>query len=114
MMCIEEKIFTKNGYFKPNNDVVWANDQCDANERGVLHSMKKYSVFIMAGLGVTWYGLTRSYFFQKGEHLNGHKLIMTNCYLFIERKVINIRSVLCFVHNVGDLGLWKPISTNIL
>ncbi len=25
----------------------------------------------MVGLGVTWYGLTRPYFFQKGERLNG-------------------------------------------
>jgi hypothetical protein len=71
MMFIDEKIFTKNGYFNPQNDVVWADDRSDTNEHGGLHSMEKYPVCIMVALGVTWHGLTRPYFFSKDERLNG-------------------------------------------
>ncbi len=71
MMFTDEKIFTKNGYFNPKNDVVWADDRSDANERGALNVMEKYLVSIMVGLGVTWYGVTNPYFFQTGERLNG-------------------------------------------
>ena len=34
MMFTDEKIFTKNGYFNPKTDVVWADDRSDATERG--------------------------------------------------------------------------------
>ena len=71
MMFTDEKIFTKNGYFNPKNDVVWADNRADANERGGLHSIEKYPVSIMIALGATWYGLTRPYFFVKNERLNG-------------------------------------------
>jgi hypothetical protein len=71
MMFTDEKIFTKNGYFNLKNDVVWADDRSDANERNGLFTKEKYPISIMIGLGVTWYGLTRPYFFQKGERLNG-------------------------------------------
>ena len=70
-MFTDEKIFTKNGYFNPKNDIVWADDRSDATERGGLYSKEKYSVSIMVALGATWYGLTRPYFFQQGQHLNG-------------------------------------------
>jgi hypothetical protein len=53
MMFTDEKYFTKNGYFNPKNDVIWADDRSDANERGGLHSMEKYSVSIMVAVGVT-------------------------------------------------------------
>ena len=29
---------------------------------------------VMVAVGATWYGLTRPYFFLKGERLNGQKL----------------------------------------
>lgn len=63
MMFTDEKIFTKNGYFNPKNDVIWADDRYDANERGGHHSIQKYPVCVMVAVGVTWYGLTRPYFF---------------------------------------------------
>lgn len=71
MMFTDEKIFTRNGYFNPKNDIVWADDRSDANEHDGLHQMEKYPVSIMVALGVTWYGLTHAYFFLKGERLNG-------------------------------------------
>jgi len=70
-MFTDEKIFTKSGYFNPKNDAVGADDRSDANERGGLYSAEKYPVSIMVALGVTLLGLTRPYFFQKGERLNG-------------------------------------------
>ena len=33
--------------------------------------MEKYAVYVMVAVGATWYGLTRPYFFLKGERLNG-------------------------------------------
>ena len=71
MMFTDEKIFTKNGYFNPKNDVVWADDRFDATERGGLHSKEKYAASIMVALGATWYGLTRPDFLRQGQHLNG-------------------------------------------
>lgn len=71
MMFTDEKIFTRNGYFNPKNDVVWADDRSDANDRGGLYSTEKYPVSTMIALGATWNGLTRPFFFQKGERLNG-------------------------------------------
>lgn len=71
LMFTDEKIFTRNGFLNPKNDVVWADDRSDANERGGLHLMEKYPISIMIALGVTWSGFTRPYFFQKGERLNG-------------------------------------------
>ncbi|CAF1303899.1 unnamed protein product [Rotaria magnacalcarata] len=68
-MFTDEKLFTKNGYFNPKNDVIWADDRSDANKRGELHSMQQYPVSVMVAVGATWYGLTRLYFFLKGEHL---------------------------------------------
>ena len=58
-MFTDEKIFTKNGYFNPKNDVVWADDRSDATEHDGLYSKEKYPVSIMVALGATWYGLTR-------------------------------------------------------
>ena len=54
----------------PKNDVVWADDRSDANERAGLHLMEKYPISIMIALSVTCSEFTRSYFFQKGERLN--------------------------------------------
>jgi hypothetical protein len=71
MMFTDEKIFTKNGFFNPKNDVVWADSRSDANENGGIRQSEKYPVSIMVGLGVTWNGITRPYFFSKGERLNG-------------------------------------------
>ena len=71
LMFTDEKIFTRNGFLNPKNDVVWADDRSDANERGGLHLMEKYPISIMIVLGVTWSGFTCPYFFQKGERLNG-------------------------------------------
>ena len=70
-MFTDEKIFTRNGFLNPKNDVVWADDRSDANERGGLHLMEKYPISIMIASDVTWCGFTRPYFFQKGERLNG-------------------------------------------
>ena len=71
LMFTDEKIFTRNGFLNPKNDVVWADDRSDTSERGGLHLMGKYPISIMIALGVTWSGFTRPYFFQKGERLNG-------------------------------------------
>lgn len=72
MMFTDEKIFTRNGFFNPKNDVVWADSRSDANEHGGIHPAEKYPVSVMVGLGVTWHGVTRPYFFSKGERLNGN------------------------------------------
>ena len=64
MMFTDEKTFTKNGYFNPKNDVVWADDRSDATERGGLYSKEKYPVPIMVALGATWCGLTCPDFFS--------------------------------------------------
>ena len=58
-MFTDEKIFTRNGFLNPKNDVVWADDRSDANERGGLHLMEKYPISIMIALDVTWCGFTR-------------------------------------------------------
>ena len=71
LMFTDEKIFTRNGFLNPKNDVVWADDRSDTSERGGLHLMGKYPISIMIALGVTCSEFTRSYFFQKGERLNG-------------------------------------------
>ena len=87
MTFTDEKIFTRNGYFNPENDVVWADDRSDVNDRGGLYSTEKYPVSIMVALGVRWNGPTRPFFFRKGNASMG-KPIMTNCYRFIKRKVM--------------------------
>ena len=66
----DQKIFTKNGYFNPKDDVVWADDRSDATERDGLYSKENYPVSIIVALGATWYGLTSPYFSQQGQHLN--------------------------------------------
>ena len=71
LMLTDEKIFTRNGFLNPKNDVVWADDRSDANEGGGLHLMEKYPISIMIALDITWCGFTLPYFFQKGERLNG-------------------------------------------
>ncbi|CAF3503406.1 unnamed protein product [Rotaria socialis] len=71
MMFTDEKIFTKNGYFNPKNDVIWASNRSDANESRGLHEMEKYPISIMVALGATWNGITTPYFFQRGERLTG-------------------------------------------
>ena len=63
MMLTDAVIFTQNGYYNPRNDVIWADNQSGANERGGLRVVKKYLVNVMVGLGVTWYGFARPYFF---------------------------------------------------
>ena len=63
MMFTDEKIFTKNGYFNPKNDVLWADDRSDAIEPDRLYSKEKYPISIMIALGATCYELTRPYFF---------------------------------------------------
>ena len=88
-MLTDEKIFTKNGYFNPKSDVVWADDRSDATERAGLYSKEKYPVSIMVALGMTWYGLTRPDFFFNKDSISMVKLIMTSCYRFIKRKVMN-------------------------
>ena len=88
MMFTDEKIFTKNGYLNPKNDVVWADDRSDANERGAMHSIEKYPVSIMVGLGVTWYGPTRPFFFKEAN-ASMVELIKIDCYHFMKRKVMN-------------------------
>ena len=37
LMFTNEKIFTRNGFLNPKNNVVWADDRSDANKRGGLH-----------------------------------------------------------------------------
>jgi hypothetical protein len=71
MMFTDEKIFTRNGYFNPKNDVVWADSRSDANDQGGLHEAEKYPVSVLVALGATWNGLTDPYFFGKGERLDG-------------------------------------------
>ena len=88
-MFTDEKIFTKNGYFNRKNDVVWPDDRSDATERAGFDSKEKYPVSIMAALGVTWYGLTRPDVFFNKDNISMVKLIMTSCYRFIKRKVMN-------------------------
>ncbi|CAF4902674.1 unnamed protein product, partial [Rotaria sp. Silwood1] len=70
MTFTDEKIFTKNGYLNPKNDVVWADSRCDANERGGVHEKEKFPVSVMIALGATWNGLTEPYFFEKDKRLN--------------------------------------------
>ena len=71
LMFTDEKIFTRNGFLNPKNDVVWADDRSDTSERGGPHLMEKYPISIMIALSVTCSEFTRPYFFQKGERLNG-------------------------------------------
>ena len=70
-MFTDEKIFTKNSYFNPKNDVVWTDNRSDVTERSGLYPKEKYPISIIVALGATWYHLTRPYFFQQGQHLNG-------------------------------------------
>ena len=63
VMFTDEKIFTTNDYFNPRNDVMWADDRSDANGRGGLHSMGKYSDCVMVAAGATWCGLRVCTFF---------------------------------------------------
>ncbi len=65
MMFTDEKIFNRNGYFNPKNDVIWADSRSDANE------VEKFPVSVMVALGATWNGLTKPYFFSNDERLNG-------------------------------------------
>ena len=53
--------FTKNGYFNPKNDVVWANSRSDVNERGGIHEKEKYPISVMVAI---WNGLTEPCFFR--------------------------------------------------
>ncbi|CAF3457314.1 unnamed protein product [Rotaria socialis] len=71
IMFTDEKIFTRNGYFNPKNDEVWANNRNDANEYGGIHEREKYPVSIMVALGATWNDITVPFFFQRSERLNG-------------------------------------------
>ena len=71
MMFTDKEISTKNSYFNPKDDAIWADDRSDANEGGELHSMEKYPVCVMVAVDATCYRLPRLYFFLKGQHLNG-------------------------------------------
>ncbi|CAF2074703.1 unnamed protein product [Rotaria magnacalcarata] len=78
-MFSDEKILTRNGYFNPKNDVVWADSRYDANEAGGYHETEKFPVSLMVTLGATWNGLTEPYFFcrrmkEEGDRLFGHKI----------------------------------------
>ena len=84
IMFTDEKIFTRNGYFNPKNDVIWADDRFSANELDGLNFREKYPVSIMVGLSVTWYGPTRPFFFQKGERLNGRTYLNTLLPFYVE------------------------------
>ena len=70
-MFTDEKIFTRNGFLNRKDDVVWAEDRSDDNERDGLHLMGKYPINMMITLSLTCCEFTRPYFFQKGERLNG-------------------------------------------
>ena len=59
VMFTDEKIFTKNDYFNPRNDVMWVDDRSDANGRGGLHSLEKYSDCVMVAVDAIWRGFTR-------------------------------------------------------
>ena len=54
MMFTDEKMFIKNDYLNPKNDVIWTNDRSDANERSRLHSMEKYPVCVIVTVDVTY------------------------------------------------------------
>ncbi|CAF3689023.1 unnamed protein product [Rotaria socialis] len=65
MMVTDEKIFTKNGYINPKNDVVWADSRCDTNDRGGVHEKEKFPASIMIAFGATWNRPTEPYFFRR-------------------------------------------------
>ena len=65
MMSTDEKIFTRNGYFNPKSDVIWADSRSDANDQGGLHEAEKYPVSVMVALGAICNGLTAPYCFWK-------------------------------------------------
>ena len=68
-------MFTSNGYFNPQNDMIWAASRDDANEQGGLIEELKFPEKVMLGMGVTWNGLTKPYFLNKGTRLNTEKYI---------------------------------------
>ncbi|CAM4778641.1 unnamed protein product [Rotaria magnacalcarata] len=70
-MFSDEKIFTRNGYFNPKNDVIWADSRYDANEAGGYHETENFPASLMVALGAKWNGLTEPYFFSKNKRLNG-------------------------------------------
>jgi hypothetical protein len=57
-MFTDEKLFKKNVYFNPKNDIIWADSRSDANEIGEYHETEKFPVSVMVALGATWKGLT--------------------------------------------------------
>ena len=71
IMFSDQKIFTRNGYFNPKNDVIWADSRYDANEAGGYHETEEFPVSVMVALGATWNGLTEAYFFWTNARLNG-------------------------------------------
>ena len=40
-------------YFNRKNDLIWADDRSDDNERGGLHSREKYPVCVIVPVGIT-------------------------------------------------------------
>lgn len=72
MMFTDEKIFTRNGYFNPKNDVIWANSRSEANESGGIFEIQKFPISVMVSLGASWEGLTTPFFFVGGERLNAN------------------------------------------
>ena len=70
MMFTDEKYFTRNGFFNPENDIVWDDSRSDANELGGTFELEKYPINVMVAIGATWEGLTKPYFFVNGERLN--------------------------------------------
>jgi hypothetical protein len=75
MMWTDEKIYTLNGYYNPQNDVIWADDRESANDEGGFHEEKKYPEAVMVAMGITWNGLTKPYFFKKGFRLNTKRYV---------------------------------------
>jgi hypothetical protein len=64
------KVFTRSAFFNPKDEVIWADNQCNANKSGVIHERAKYPVSVMVALGAIWNELMEL-FFEKDERLNG-------------------------------------------
>ena len=74
-MFTDEKIFTTNGYFNPQNNIAWTDDRQSANEEGGVFEEEKYPTNLMIAMGVTWNGLTKPFLFKQKERSNAEKYI---------------------------------------
>jgi hypothetical protein len=76
MMWVDEKVFTSNGYFNPQNDITWALSREEATELGATIEEEKYPEAVMIGMGITWNGLTEPFIFEEdGFRLNTKKYL---------------------------------------